>query len=310
MIIKRVLRSLAIRIWNRLPNAWRNSAIGQGFGRLTHRLVSNNASRMHYVGTYFMRNRPELELMRCIVDHAPAQSEVKIAVLGCSKGCEVYSILWVLRTARPDLRYNIFAVDISEEVLNFAHCGVYTEDAVDDPPCEASKPCDADRITRRDQDASIFHRLSGRERDSLFEISAEAVRVKALFREGITWHCGDVNDPKLQGVLGSSDIVVANRFLCHMPPSEAEACLRQIVRLVRPGGFLFVTGVDLDVRSKVALEMGWKPITKLLKEIHEGDPSLRSGWPLNYWGLEPLRTDRDDWQVRYASVFIVNETST
>lgn len=303
--IKRAVQSLAIRIWNRLPNAWRDSVGGQRYGRLIHALVLNNASRTQFVGTYFMRNQPELKLMRCIVDREPARSAVKIAVLGCSKGCEVYSILWVLRTARPDLHYNIFAVDISEEILNFAQCGVYTDDAVDHP----SKLCDGIRITRRDQDASVFHRLSGRERDSLFDCADGVARVKALFREGITWHCGDVNDPKLHTVLGYPDIVVANRFLCHMRPPEAEACLRQIARLVRPGGHLFVSGVDLDVRSKVAHELGWKPVTDLIQEIHEGDPSLRSSWPLYYWGLEPFRTDREDWRVRYASVFIVNGTS-
>jgi hypothetical protein len=103
--------------------------------------------------------------------------------------------------------------------------------------------------------------------------------------------------------LGPQDIVVANRFLCHMGPEAAEECLRNIVGLVKPGGYIFVSGVDLDVRARVARAMDWKPITDLIKEIHEGDSSLRNGWPLEYWGLEPFRDDRTDWQFRYASVF-------
>src|SRR5437867_11883789 len=35
--------------------------------------------------------------------------------------------------------------------------------------------------------------------------------------------------------------------------------------------YLFVSGVDLDVRTKVAIELGWKPISDLLEEIHEGE---------------------------------------
>jgi hypothetical protein len=88
-----------------------------------------------------------------------------------------------------------------------------------------------------------------------------------------------------------------------MYPEEAEECLRNLARLVKLGGYLFVSGVDLGVRSKVARELGWRPVTELISEIHEGDPSLRRGWPFEYWGLEPFNQGRIDWKMRYASVF-------
>jgi hypothetical protein len=40
--------------------------------------------------------------------------------------------------------------------------------------------------------------------------------------------------------------------------------------------------------------LGWKPVADLIKETHEGDPSLRQGWPQEYWGLEPFWDDRFD----------------
>src|SRR5438034_4334882 len=52
-------------------------------------------------------------------------------------------------------------------------------------------------------------------------------------------------------------------------------------RLVSPGGYLFVSGVDLDVRTKVALDLGWEPVPELIKEIHNGDPSDRKSTRLN-----------------------------
>ena len=45
------------------------------------------------------------------------------------------------------------------------------------------------------------------------------------------------------------------------------------------------------------------PVAELINEIHEGDPSLRKDWPLQYWGLEPFDRRRKDWEIRYASVF-------
>jgi SAM-dependent methyltransferase len=158
-------------------------------------------------------------------------------------------------------------------------------------------------ITFRDQPSSIFERMSAVEMETMFEREGEQVRVRPRFRDGISWRLGDASDPGLPDSVGLQDIVVANRFLCHMRPDEAEACLRNLARLVKSGGYLFVSGVDLGVRSKLVQELGWRPVPELIMEIHEGDPSLLRDWPLVYWGLEPFDQSRDDWKIRYASVF-------
>jgi SAM-dependent methyltransferase len=137
----------------------------------------------------------------------------------------------------------------------------------------------------------------------MFEVQGDQATVRPWLRNGITWQAGDAGDAELPARLGPQDIVVANRFLCHMVPTDAERCLRNIGRFVKPGGYLFVYGLDLDVRTKIALEGGWTPLKDSIREIHEGDDSLRNAWPLSYWGLEPLDDRRSDWQLRYASVF-------
>ena len=145
--------------------------------------------------------------------------------------------------------------------------------------------------------------MTDREVEALFELDGNKASVRASLKKGITWLTGDANDPGLPRILGPQDIVVANRFLCHMPAPAAEKCLRNIARLVNPGGHLFVTGIDLDVRTKVARDLGWEPVPDLLQEVHEGDVTLKEGWPLHWWGLEPFCHDLPDWRIRYASVF-------
>ena len=98
---------------------------------------------------------------------------------------------------------------------------------------------------------------------------------------------------------------MASNFLCHMDEVSAEACLRNIARLVGPRGYLFVSGVDLDVRTKVADDLGWSPMQELLEEIYEGDPCMKTFWPWHYAGLEPLNKKRRDWKRRYAAAFQV-----
>jgi SAM-dependent methyltransferase len=255
------------------------------YGTFLHSLVELRAARKQYHGTFFLRNRPELELIRAISNQKPQGSTLRISVLACSNGAEVYSILWTIRSARPDLRVIVHAIDISNEILEIAKEGVYSRKA---------QPL---------MDSPIFERLTKEEMQAIFDSEKDRVKIKSWIKEGINWQVADAGDPELARLLGGQDIVVANRFLCHMAPQQAERCLRNLRYLVNPGGYLFVSGINLDIRTKVALDLGWTPVLDLLKEIHDGDPSVRRDWPWKYWGLEPFTSKRRDWTVRYASVF-------
>jgi SAM-dependent methyltransferase len=273
------------QIWKRVPSRVRNLYPVRSYGAWLHKLVCLAASRQQYFGTFFLRNRPLLELMRHIAGQKSHGATLRIAVLGCSIGAEVYSILWMVRSARPDLNVLLEAVDISKDMLSFAEKGIYAPD------------------TSELVGASIFERLTAAEMVEMFDWEDSHAKVKSWLKEGITWHVRDVADPELISILAPQDIVVASNFLCHMPRVDAEKCLRNVVRLVSPGGHLFVSGVDLDVRTKVALDLNWEPVAELLREIHDGDPSLRADWPWHWWGLEPLNERRPDWRTRYAVSF-------
>jgi len=255
------------------------------YGAFLHQLVCKRAARRQYFGTFFLRNRPLLEQLRRLLDAWPPAARVRIAVLGCSIGAEVYSVLWTIRSVRPDLRLQVQAMDISQEVLAAAAAAAYTN--------ESSGLVGA----------SIFERLTERESREIFSWEGEKGTVNAWIREGISWHLGDAADPQLIEMLGRQDIVLANNFLCHMEPVLADKCLRNIARLLVAGGHLVVLGVDLDVRARVARELGWQPVADLVREIHDGDPSVRGDWPWAWWGLEPLDDRRRDWLLRYAVVY-------
>ena len=276
-------------LWKRLPSKLRNTRPMRSYGTFLHKLVCRRANRTQFTGTFFFRNRPELELMRRLTEQKTEGSTLNIAVLGCSIGAEVYSILSTIRAARPNLNVRVCAVDNSAEVLKVAKEAVYT-----------SQICDF-------VGSSIFERMTEAEFGEMFEGDRREARVRSWIREGISWYLSDASDPGLMRVLAPQDMVVASNFLCHMEPSEAENCLRNIAGIVKPGGYLFVTGVDLDVRAKVARDLHWRPVPELIEEIHEGDPSVRRDWPCAWWGLEPLSIKRDDWQMRYAAVFRLKE---
>ncbi len=277
-------------IWEHIPSRVRNLYPVRSYGAWLHTLVCLRAARRQYFGTFFLRNRSALELMRRLAEKKANGSTLEIAVLACSIGAEVYSILWTIRSARPDLNVVVRAVDISKEILNFAERGIYAPN------------------TSELVGASIFERLTAHETEAMFDWEGDQARVKPWLRDGITWLVGDASAPELIDVLGPQDLVVASNFLCHMEPPRAENCLRNIARLVNRGGYLFVSGVDLEVREKVARDLGWGPVSELIEEIHDGDPSVRGGWPWAWWGLEPLNRTRRDWEMRFAAVFRLNES--
>jgi chemotaxis methyl-accepting protein methylase len=283
--------------------SWR---VVRAYGNHLHHLNQRWAARRQSCTTYFFRNRPQLELMCRLLGQWPQHATVRIAVIGCSKGAEVYSISYAIRRAYPDLRLRMTAVDVSSEVLDTARAGVYALSGFDAPDGEHRPTWVSDKElaeTLKDQPSSIFERMSEAEKAGMFVRNKRSVSVKSEFRHGITWVVADAMDPLLPSRLGRYDIVVANDFLCHMDPPSAKDCLRNVAGLVAPGGYIFVSGVDLAVRSTVAHELAWIPVPDAIRETHEGDPSLQEGWPLNYWGLEPFNRTQRDWTIRYASVF-------
>jgi SAM-dependent methyltransferase len=277
------------RLWAKLPPSISTCRPMLLYGSGVHKLVRMRGDRAQGLGTCFLRNRPALELIRRLVDRKRPGETVRIAVLGCSAGAEVYSIAWTIRSARPDLTVNLHAMDISKAVVEFASCGVY-------PVSPTAKSLEL-------SDPAVLERMSNAEVEEIFDRGDDWVRVKAWIREGIDWSVGDVGDPAIVEKLGTQDIVVANNFLCHMSPGPAERSLQNIARLVGPHGYIFVAGIDIDVRTKVATELGWRPVEELLEEIHAGDIWLKKLWPGHYAGLEPLDKGRPEWKVRYAAAF-------
>ena len=272
-------------LWNRLPASM--TALGpiRSYGHFLHRLARIQGARAQAFSTYFLRNRPQLELIRRLVERRAKVDTFRVAVLGCSIGAEAYSVAWTIRSARPDLKLVFHAMDISRQAVEIGKAGVY--------------PLVIPHVT----DSNIFERMTATEMEELFDRDGDVAMVKPWIKEGIEWHVGDVGDSEILEVLGPQDIVIANNFLCHMDPPKAERCLRNIARLVSPRGYLFISGVDLDVRTKVAEELGWHPVLDLLEEIHEGDTCMKTFWPWHYAGLEPLNKRRPDWRRRYAAVF-------
>jgi len=301
-------------VWDKLPASVLHSGALQSYGRFLHALVRIQNTRAQAHSTFFLRNRPELDLIQRLVRQKGPGDTVRVAVLACSTGAEVYSIAWAIRTARPDLKLVIHAVDVSNDAVEHAQRGVYPLNSKVN--LNGLRDCMAAghwRVGEPDSgliDSEIFERLTPAEMAQFFDIRGDVAVIKDWLKEGIKWGAADVRATELRDRMGLHEIVVANNFLCHMERAEAERCLRNIGRLVDADGCLFVSGVDLEIRQKVARDLGWQPVDELLEEIHDGDSCLRGQWPFQYAGLEPLNRHKSDWKMRYAAAFQAGSSTT
>jgi len=266
--------------WNGLPQQVRSWKPTRALGRRIHR----RACRIHARGgacyTRFFRNLPQLELIRDLVLERPPGPPVKILSLGCSTGAELYSALWLIRTARPTQQVQALGVDISEECIQAASRGVY--------------PFRVPEVAVGGVSENSHERFLTRE--------AKTLVVLDWIKESVRWAVGDACSPDLAAHFGRHDVVFANNFLFQMPPDRSEACLRNLTPLVAPNGYLVVSGVDLDLRSRILGELGFVPVTARYEEIHTAE-DVHTAWPLRAWGLEPIDRTHDDWPARYATVF-------
>jgi chemotaxis methyl-accepting protein methylase len=272
-------------LWKKLPDSVIGLNLTRTYGNFLHTVAQIQSTRGQLFHTFFLRNRATLELVRRLVERHTESDTLRIAVLGCSTGAEAYSIAWRVRSARPDLKLVFYAMDISSDAVKIAESGAYSASSSEFAG------------------SNMFDRMTDSEMDELFDRKGGEFLIKPWIKEGIHWRVGDAADPELFSELGPQDIVVANNFLCHMNTEAAERCLLNIARLVVPSGYLFVSGVDLDVRTKVAEEIGFEPVQELLEDIHDGDPRMGTWWPFNYSALEPLDKRRQDWRIRYAAAF-------
>lgn len=262
----------------------RNSRLARSCGRLVYeRKRARQARQPDAEHTYFLRNHVQFEMLRDITLGWSAAT-LRVASIGCSTGAELYSALWTIRRARPELHVVGTGADISTGALESARSRRYAR---------------AGREVQRLGAGQIEDLIHG----GLFEPRRGTLVVQPWVAEGARWLEADVLDPSLPDRLGDQDIVFANNILCHFSDSDAEAALTNIARLLAPGGYLFMYCVDLDVKSRAVRALGLAPVLDRLEELYEGDEYALRRWPVMYWAPEPIDRTRPEWTTRYATLF-------
>ena len=160
------------RLWRKLPPSLCTLGPVRSYGGLLHTLARRHGVRAQAPSTFFLRNRPQLELIRRLIEQRAKNDTLRVAVLGCSLGVEAYSVAWIIRSARPDLKLMLHALDISKWAVEFGKCGRYS------------------LVASQSTDSDIFQRMTEREIMELFDRDGDVVAVKSWIKQGINWQVG------------------------------------------------------------------------------------------------------------------------
>ncbi|MGH8583597.1 MAG: CheR family methyltransferase [Gammaproteobacteria bacterium] len=252
---------------------------------LRHKIALHVSARENSTFTGFLRLPTQYEaLCGPVLDYVGAgNGEVlRIAIIGCSNGAEVYTVASFIKKARPNLRFAIEAFDIDRAMLEKGASGAYAHDEVHNNK----------RITM------VFL-------EDTFDTQDHRHRVKQHIKSHVSFAEANVLDPGLAEITGSFDIVFAQNFIFHLKRRDAALALKNLYSVLRPRAALFIDGVDIDMRQRFSREVGLRPLDFKVEQIHnEARWAREAGWPYNYWGLEPYGAVRRDAMRRYATIFL------
>jgi SAM-dependent methyltransferase len=232
--------------------------------------------------TKFFRNLNQLAAFDGPLSAFTSAPQLRVLNVGCSVGCEAFSVAGHLALSNPRLDFQIDACDTSDEMLAVARSGAYSREHGLGAPTTWRE---------RDLEARLFTRTGDR------------WLVVDDIRSRVRYHNADVLAPEFARYRGY-DCVFGQNFMIHMNASEAERTFAALVAALRPGGALFAGGMDLDQRPALVASHGLVPLEWNLASIHDADDMRRSAWPWHYWSLEPIDTRAVPFLSRYSTIFL------
>ena len=211
-----------------------------------------------------------------------SSSPLKIVVMGCSNGAEAYTIASMLMARCPGIEFLVDAYDINRDICEKARSACYS----------------AGEVLNN-------HMLTAEFIQATFEVRDETYRVKENVAARTKFHIADVLNPELVKQVGQCDILFAQNLLFHLDRKTAVRAFENLCSLLKAQGVFFVDGMDIDLRQKWTRVRHLVPLDFRIEEIHNEARQARApGWPYDYWGLEPFMTFANDWQHRYATIYL------
>lgn len=182
----------------------------------------------------------EHRLVPGFVQQAPQGREIRIWSAGCSTGQEAYSLAIILdeylRATGKELRFRIFATDISREALSVAERGEYYESDMQNVKLKYAR--------------AYFTEAGGK------YTVVKAIKDKVSFAHYDLLDTSSANPP--ESIFGSFDLVCCNNLLMYYRKDLRMVMLKKLERSLSPNGLLAVSEAE---RSFIKSNTNFQPVT-------------------------------------------------
>ena len=250
-------------------------------GRWIYKARRGSQIQAQSTATKFFRNLNQIAAFEGPLRPLAEAGRMRVLVAGCSMGCEAFTLAGFLDQKFPALDVQIEANDICEAALAVARAAIYS---------------------REHGLGSGIGGLAGDLESAMFNREGESWRGVEDLRARVTFDHADVLSPEFTRFEGF-DVVVGQNFMIHMDAEQEARSFANLVRATRPGGALFLGGMDLDRRPGLVERHQLRPLDWNVAAIHDDDEMRRSAWPWTYWSLEPINHGLPDFLARYATIF-------
>ena len=170
----------------------------------------------------------EKRILPSLINAKPRSGEIRIWSAGCAAGQEAYSVAILLdeliRAEEKEVRYRIFATDISESCLSEARTGIYS-------------PSDIQNVRMKYI-------------NNYFSCRGESYQIASRLKDNISFTCYDLLDRSSsnppESIYGDFDIIFCSNLLFYYSPSQREYILHKLRNALSDTGYLIT---DSAVKS-------------------------------------------------------------
>lgn len=277
------------RIFKLLPNRWAQWLKNKILLPITYKRTIKNSVRKNNIYTQFNRFPSQYRVVNSYIIPALLQEDparqVKIIMFGCCNGAEAYSLSYALKSNHPNLNFSIDAYDIVEDLIKEARTGRYQATQVK---------------------GSRF--MTPQTANDMFESYGDMLKVAPTYAAPTRFAVQDITDNHFLSTLPQADMIFAQNILFHLPRDKAEGAFKSLAKRLAKPGYLFVNGMDTDMRVKLSKQLELDPVTDLLEEIHEEARVDRGeDWAYFYWGREPFNPKIKDADRYFGTIFTQKE---
>lgn len=257
------------------------------YGRARQRALRDRCERDGSAGyTSFYRSPGQLDaLVGPVLDRVLGRGvgAPTLLVFACSNGAEAYTLASELLFRRPGLDFTIRASDPQRTALQKAVSARYSLSEI-----APDLPVPQEFLSRT------------------FCRDGEEYVVRPAVRERVRFEQADLLDPELPSRYDSADLVFAQNVLCHMSAPLARRAFDNITRLLKPGSFVFLDGMDLDLRVQLTRQWGLEPLDYKVRATYgHSRAHAPKRWWKYYYGSEPYFPLARDKLARYGTIFLV-----